>query len=769
MMNVRKGLISLAVAVSLVLGMLPADRTRAESAAGSELLQEGGDENQNRADEIEGMIGGLLDQPFTRSAYGQVMAVYSSASDDVKQLMDVEMVNSIDQLKELVESADAAIAAINQIELPGAGRTEGDYVVFVGEMTSADDAMEAYLNKYTQLRQNARYEKCLPRTVRDALITNSASYDRATYYRDVETAYHDVGDFSEVSPEVRGRIQTLKDAIDKAGKSTYQISVYDLYNGTDINGLLTMTGKITQLEDDLDILPDAPTSTQDLSGFMRAYQTYNAMSKDEQALLPASYKARLDTTGAIFSKRDEAVKAINDIGVLATEADYEGFSTRYEAAYRAYQSFISAYKDINGIADLVENSATLDKETFVYNMVRNIRDLAGVTDAMMCSRLIQMEEMMAQYSGMDEEQKKQIYNISVLDTLYADTKAASDIRSRIEAVRSNFTLEDEKTIAAIRADYDALNEKAKAYVGQSWATALSMAEKQLDTLKVNEVQNAIDLIDAIGTVNVNAKPRIDAARAAYDKLPAEYQAQVTNYSVLTEAENTFSTYETSIEKAGLTGIADYTYTGQAVEPAVVLTLNGETLRQGADYTVAYSDNTGAGTAKILIKGVGNYTGTIKKTFTIRKRSIGTADVSGIKSEYSYTGKKIKPDVKVVLDASNLKKKTDYTVSYFYNKKVGKASVVVQGTGNYNGSIVKTFKIKRAKMKNAKINGLAKVYSYTGNNVKPYFTVKVNGVTLKRKKDYRIIYLNNRSKGKATVIVKGKGNYRGTKTATFKIR
>ena len=66
-------------------------------------------------------------------------------------------------------------------------------------------------------------------------------------------------------------------------------------------------------------------------------------------------------------------------------------------------------------------------------------------------------------------------------------------------------------------------------------------------------------------------------------------------------------------------------------------------------------------------------------------------------------------------------------------------------------------------------GLAKAYSYTGNSVKPYFTVKMNGVTLKRKKDYRLIYLNNRSKGKATVIVKGKGNYRGTKTATFKIR
>ncbi len=57
--------------------------------------------------------------------------------------------------------------------------------------------------------------------------------------------------------------------------------------------------------------------------------------------------------------------------------------------------------------------------------------------------------------------------------------------------------------------------------------------------------------------------------------------------------------------------------GKAVTPAVSVKVGGKTLKAGKDFTVSYADNSAAGTAKVTITGIGNYTGTVVKTFTIR--------------------------------------------------------------------------------------------------------------------------------------------------------
>lgn len=59
----------------------------------------------------------------------------------------------------------------------------------------------------------------------------------------------------------------------------------------------------------------------------------------------------------------------------------------------------------------------------------------------------------------------------------------------------------------------------------------------------------------------------------------------------------------------------------------------------------------------------------------------------IKAEYKYTGKKIKPKVKI----KNLKKKY-YKVSYKKNKNVGTATITIKGKGKVKGTLKKTFKI-----------------------------------------------------------------------------
>lgn len=76
-------------------------------------------------------------------------------------------------------------------------------------------------------------------------------------------------------------------------------------------------------------------------------------------------------------------------------------------------------------------------------------------------------------------------------------------------------------------------------------------------------------------------------------------------------------------------VADVKYTGEAMEPATTVDLNGIALKQGIDYIATYSDNVTPGTAEVAIYGIGNYTGTIRKTFEIRASDVMTEYVSGL--------------------------------------------------------------------------------------------------------------------------------------------
>ena len=124
-----------------------------------------------------------------------------------------------------------------------------------------------------------------------------------------------------------------------------------------------------------------------------------------------------------------------------------------------------------------------------------------------------------------------------------------------------------------------------------------------------------------------------------------------------------------------------------------------------DYTVAYSTNTNAGTAKAVIAGKGNYAGTVTKTFTIKKANI-SGSIKLSKSSYTYNGKACKPGVSGI--------KGTYKVTYSSNVKAGVAKVTVTGTGNYTGTRTKTFKIAPKKMSIKKVTAGKKLFKVTWN-------------------------------------------------------
>ena len=67
---------------------------------------------------------------------------------------------------------------------------------------------------------------------------------------------------------------------------------------------------------------------------------------------------------------------------------------------------------------------------------------------------------------------------------------------------------------------------------------------------------------------------------------------------------------------GLLDDVFYEYTGEAVEPGVTVELDGQTLTDGTDYYVSYTDNINKGTATVTVTFMGNYKGTVTETFEI---------------------------------------------------------------------------------------------------------------------------------------------------------
>ena len=212
----------------------------------------------------------------------------------------------------------------------------------------------------------------------------------------------------------------------------------------------------------------------------------------------------------------------------------------------------------------------------------------------------------------------------------------------------------------------------------------------------------------------------------------------------------------------------YVYTGSAIKPAATVTYNGKALVNGTDYTITYKNNINKGTATATITGKGKYTGSKDITFSITAKSLSAATLKLSAASYAYSGSARKPGTTVTLSSKTLVKNTDYTVTYKNNINKGTATVTITGKGNYSGTKSTTFTIKALALSKVTVTGLPKAKYYTAKAIKPALTLKYGTKTLKAGTDYTIAYKNNKAIGKATITLKGKGNFSGTVTLNFKI-
>ena len=85
-----------------------------------------------------------------------------------------------------------------------------------------------------------------------------------------------------------------------------------------------------------------------------------------------------------------------------------------------------------------------------------------------------------------------------------------------------------------------------------------------------------------------------------------------------DVTKTFTIAKRSISGATVS-VATQTYTGSALTPKPTVKVGSTTLREGADYSLSYKNNTNVGTATVTITGKGNYTDTRPATFRIEPK------------------------------------------------------------------------------------------------------------------------------------------------------
>lgn len=159
--------------------------------------------------------------------------------------------------------------------------------------------------------------------------------------------------------------------------------------------------------------------------------------------------------------------------------------------------------------------------------------------------------------------------------------------------------------------------------------------------------------------------------------PGEARAELTGIGNYKGSETLYFTIYGKLPAAD--PIADQTYTGKELTPAIVI----PGLKAGEDYYMYYEDNQYPGVATVTIYGTGYYKGTATIHFKIIKKT--EKFVSNVKlnrTSYTYTGKSIRPSVTVTVNGKKIGASA-YKLYYKNNKNSGIGTVQVRGIGKYS--------------------------------------------------------------------------------------
>ena len=283
-------------------------------------------------------------------------------------------------------------------------------------------------------------------------------------------------------------------------------------------------------------------------------------------------------------------------------------------------------------ATITANTAIADYYIGEASKTFSIRkNIAGLT-----AYAVSSEEHPIIYTG--EEQQPEVVVRDVRETLVRDVDYTVAYSNNVNAGQAQFTVTGIGTYQGELTAYFLINTRDLSSEMISPVTGITYTgSPQYPSL----------------VITFNGMTLVEGLDDGSNQTTCDYYTTYTNNTetgeatVKVEGVNNFSgtfDYTFNIDAKEFTAdmigdIADLTYTGNALEPAPVVTYNGMTLNAGTDYTVTYEDNTNAGLATLTIASTAtnnNFTGTAQKTFNILKAN-ATVTNPTVKTGLVYTG------------------------------------------------------------------------------------------------------------------------------------
>lgn len=202
-------------------------------------------------------------------------------------------------------------------------------------------------------------------------------------------------------------------------------------------------------------------------------------------------------------------------------------------------------------------------------------------------------------------------------------------------------------------------------------------------------------------------------------------------------------------------IAAQAWTGLPIMPAVEIPS-----LENADFTLEYKNNVSPGTATIVVRGQGNYTGAATIQFEITAPAAGisfdsyTCDYDG--AVHSLAGASATPSWAAISYSGTLSATAAGTYS---------ATATAAAEGYESAVASAKLVISPRDISNVSIAAIAD-QTYTGVAITP--AVSVSDSAAIDSGDYTVSYANNVAAGTATATITGRRNYRGAKSVSFKI-
>lgn len=403
------------------------------------------------------------------------------------------------------------------------------------------------------------------------------------------------------------------------------------------------------------------------------------------------------------------------VGIVGTENDQTGYVGTAVYPYQiARKSLTSADIEITGtdnvdytgseikpVLTLKDTSTGLTIDSSQYEVTYENNTAIGTASA----------TVTATESGNYKDSITVYYKITKHDIGNAVAEAIPDQKYTGNYIRPALTIYDNGKLLVEGKDYQVVNGN-NLRAGESWVVIKGLGNYD-ETKRVyfNIVASLEDaIIDSVPEQLYTGSPICPSIHVACGgntlTLNEDYETTYANNELAGDASITvrpLTQYYTgtivkkfkisnSLSKATVTGIpASEQYTGQTYKPVPVVKMGSKVLTEDVDYTVSYSNNRNVGTARVIISGIGVYSGEKVVTFVIKEKSIENCTVLAVASQ-TYNGRLLTPPVVVKDGTTMLKENVDYKLSYRDNYSVGTAYVTITGIGDYKGSVTKSFAI-----------------------------------------------------------------------------